>query len=279
VLGSRLARGSRRRRPPGAENPSRGKVLAVQLLIVVVVLAAWQWLPSTGFVEDRLGATQRIFLSNPRDVATSVWHLLVGGDNRVTIWPYLKNTLLATFIAAASGTIGGAILGLLCSSSKFAAMVTEAFAVALNSVPRIALIPIIVVLVGGEITAASVNAFIVVVFIAFFNAFEGGRSVPIRVAENAYLMGASRWQAMRWVQLPYVIEWTIAAIPNAISFSLIVVVTTELLTGSPGVGALMLQAMTSLDASLEFALAVLLSVVGIAFFTGAKAVSNRLVRR
>lgn len=147
-----------------------------------------------------------------------------------------------------------------------------------NSVPRIALIPISVVIFGPTATASVVNVITVVFFVAFFNAFEGGRSIRPAVLENAQLLGASSWQLMRSIRLPRVLMWTFAAVPNAISFGLIVSVTTELLAGVRGMGVLLQSATTYLQTSLTFAIVILLSAMGLALYGGA-VLLQRLVLR
>ena len=86
---------------------------------------------------------------------------------------------------------------------------------------------------------------------------------------------ANSRQIMFGVRFPYVLMWTFAVVPNAISFGLITVVTTELLTGSKGMGGLILNATTNVDASLSLAVAFILAVVG----TVLVLLADRLKRR
>ena len=79
------------------------------------------------------------------------------------------------------------------------------------------------------------------------------------------------------IRLPYVYQWVFAALPNAISFGLLVVVTTELLTGTQGVGSLLLLATTNLDATLTLALAFLLSMVGLILVSAADLLRGRVL--
>jgi NitT/TauT family transport system permease protein len=96
--------------------------------------------------------------------------------------------------------------------------------------------------------------------------------------QNARVLGATNWQVMMRVRLPHVMIWTFAAIPNAVAFGLVSVVTTELLTGTIGMGGLMLAATSNLNADLSFAVMIILSVVGIALVTTAERVKRRVLR-
>jgi NitT/TauT family transport system permease protein len=149
------------------------------------------------------------------------------------------------------------------------------FVIAINASPRIALIPIIVIIVGPTIMASVLTAILVVFFVAFFNAYEGGRTVPVHVLQSARIFGATPGQIMLHVRFPYVMAWTLAALPNAVSFGLVAVVTAEILTGTAGLGRLILQSVTTVESSLTFAVVSLLSVLGIVLVTLAEAFEKR----
>ena len=149
-------------------------------------------------------------------------------------------------------------LGLLLSESDFLERVFRPYVVALNAVPRIALIPIIVIIVGNNAKSSAVTSAIIVVFLVFYNAFEGGRSVPREMLQNATILGARRWSRMLRIRMPFVLAWTFATLPNAISFGLVGAVTAELFTGSGGIGQVLVQAVNTVDATLTFAVVVIL---------------------
>jgi NitT/TauT family transport system permease protein len=106
-------------------------------------------------------------------------------------------------------------------------------------------------------------AVLVVFFVVFFNAYEGAQSPPQSLLDNVHLMGANRLQVMMALRLPYVGVWTLAALPVAATFSIIAVVTGEILTGYPGLGRLVTVAQSTADSTLTFAVVVVLSVLGL----------------
>jgi NitT/TauT family transport system permease protein len=172
----------------------------------------------------------------------------------------------------------GAVFGLVFSSFPLLAQVANAYIVLFNSIPRVALIPIFVLLVGATIAASVISVVTIVFFLGFFNAFEGGRAVQQEMIDNAQLLGASRWKILLYVRAPSAGAWTFAAVPNAISFGLIVAVTTELLAGIQGIGALLLTSTTNIEANVTFAVIVILSVVGLILYWGSTLLRDRLLR-
>jgi NitT/TauT family transport system permease protein len=240
---------------------TRGWLWFWRAVIAAAFLALWQYLPQVGWVRDQVHWVDPFFISSPTRVYHELDHLFTG-THGPSVWPYLVNTLKATFIGTIIGIAIGLIFGALLSDRPKLAQLVAPFITMMNSIPRIALIPIVVLIVGPTLTAAVVAAILVVTFIAFFNALQGGRSVPPQVLQNSMLLGANRRQIMFRVRFPYVLMWTFAAMPNAIAFGLLTVVTSELLTGSKGMGNLIFSATTNVDATLSFAVVIILAFVG-----------------
>jgi NitT/TauT family transport system permease protein len=148
----------------------------------------------------------------------------------------------------------------------------------MNTIPRVALIPIFVVIARPSLTALVLSVIAVVGFLAFFNALEGGRSIKRSVLDNVELLGASPVNIMMSVRLPVAIEWTFAVLPNAISFGLVIAVTAELLAGLRGIGQLLLISMTNLRADLTFAVILILSLLGVVLYAAGKLLYRLVVR-
>jgi NitT/TauT family transport system permease protein len=198
--------------------------------------------------------------------------MALGRHGAPRIWPYLETTLVASGEGAGIGMILGGVSGLILSNVPMLRRIFMPFVNAANAVPRIALIPIIVIIVGPNETSAVITAVLVVYFLAFFNALEGGRNIAPEVIQNLQIQGASRTQIMVHVRAWYVFAWIFAALPNILSFSVITVVTAEILTGSTGVGRLLITAVNNADAPLTYGLVAFLGVSGALVLYGAEAI-------
>jgi NitT/TauT family transport system permease protein len=239
-----------------------------QILIVAVFLGAWQGVPEIPGITKVSRFLDPFFISSPSSVATTVWDLMTGTSNAGAIWPEVGITVGAALVGSVAGVIVGGVGGLLCGGNEELYKVVRPLVMALNAVPRITLVPIIVVVVGASPTADALSAAMLVVFIVFYNAVEGARSVSPETIEFARLLGASKRTRLLRVRGPYSLAWVFASLPNAISFGLVGAVTTELFTGSRGLGQVMITAVDTADASLTFAVVVILAVVGIILFQG-----------
>jgi NitT/TauT family transport system permease protein len=251
------------------------KVHVAQVAVVAAVLIIWQYAPKVAFIRQSVKFDDPFYISSPSQVAVTIWKFATTGYNGTIIWSYLGATLLAALIGCLLGLALGALLGLLFSHYDSLARVFAVFIAAVNSVPRIAIVPIVILIAGPTLRSSVINAVLVVFFLGFYNAFEGGRSVPAAVVDNARVFGATSFGLMRQVRLPYVLIWTFAALPNAISFAIVSVVTTEILTGIKGMGDIIINATASLNANTIFAAVIILGFVGMV----AQMAAFRLERR
>jgi NitT/TauT family transport system permease protein len=250
-------------------------LIAVEAAIVVVLLLLWQVLPTIPWVHEHIHVLDPFVISSPSRVAKTLADLVTGANGQTLVWPYLRNTLLSTLGGTAIGVVAGMLAALALASSERLNQVVRPLIVAANAVPRIALIPIIVIVCGPSVSSSIVSCLLVVFFLVFFSAYEGARSVSARMVENVTLFGASKLNVTWQVRAPYAGVWTAAALPNALAFGLVAVVTAELLMGTVGMGRLLLTSVTNLDSSLTFAVVLTLSVIGIVLVLGVDLLRRR----
>lgn len=248
-----------------------------RVVIVAVVLLGWELVPQIEWLRSRSPVFDPFFVSSPSQVAERLYELMFGANGGETLWPYLWQTLQGTLLGVAIGTVTGALAGLVFSNSPLVSKTLQPFITMMNATPRIALIPIFVIIAGPSVTATVLTAILVVFFLVFYNAFSGGMSVAPHALQNARLLGATSWEVMRQVRLPYVLVWTFASLPNAVSFGLISVVTAEILTGALGLGRLLSISIQTVDSTLTFSVVVILTVVGMVLVTITDRIRNRVL--
>jgi len=255
-----------------------------QALICGVVLALWQWgydlhtlLPN--LVPDLLDP---YFVSKPSEIWDSFLILgcfktSIGGwndwgsgafgkclqkfDNNLwfATWVTLKNT----FFGFLTGVSSGFVLGLALGRSDRLSAVCQPFITAVNSIPRIALAPIIVLAFGIGDSSKIVTSWIVVVFLVFYNTFAGARSVDEAFVNAARLLGASEWQITRTVVIPSTMAWVFASLTPAISFALIGVIVGEFIGAEHGIGRLIIESEARGEASGMMVAVIILMLVGV----------------
>jgi len=154
------------------------------------------------------------------------------------------------------------------------------YIVALNSLPRIALVPLVTMIFGFGLAAKVVLAWLIVFFIVFFNTFQGARGVDPDLIHSARFLGASERQVMRTVIVPSALAWTFASLTPSVSFALIGVVIGEFIGGESGggIGYLIIASLGSLNAADMMVALVVLAATGIVLAIGIRQVEARLLR-
>jgi NitT/TauT family transport system permease protein len=250
----------------------------IQAAIVACFLAGWQYLPEVPGVKDSVKWLNPFFISSPSGALKTVWQLGRGQVQAVSLWSDLGTTVGSAVLGAVLGLILGALVGLVLSNSRALSEVGRPFIVLMNTVPLVAVIPIIVIIVGPTIAASVAAVTVAVFFLAFHSAYEGGLSIQQSMIDNAVLLGASKFAVMRTIRLPQVAIWTFAIVPNAISAGLLGSVFTELLTGIPGMGTLVQSAIVNLDSKLMFAVVLILAVVGLLLYWLTRKLRSMVIR-
>jgi NitT/TauT family transport system permease protein len=255
-------------RPRVVHGPRQITIRAWQVAIIVVFIVSWQWVPDIPGISNVFDFADPFFISSPNLIVHELWQLATGENGVTPLWAPLAHTVFAALIGSLAACVLGAVAGLAVSNWNALDDVTRPFIVVLNAIPRIAMIPIIVLLVKDPTTSDALTALTVVFFLVFYNAAAGASSVPVEIVQNAELMGASKLRVMWRVRWPYAMGWTLVTLPNAIAFGLVGSVTAEIFTGSSGLGYDLVLAIDNTNATLLFAIVVVLAIIGVVLVLG-----------
>lgn len=138
--------------------------------------------------------------------------------------------------------------------------------VAMQSVPKVALAPIVLVWAGTGIESKLVIALLVAFFPIVVDTVAGMRATPREFLELAQSLRASRWQILTKVQLPAAVPFVIAGSKVAVTLAVIGAVIGEFVGSNEGLGNLLLVANSQLDTPLAFAALFGLALLGIVLY-------------
>jgi NitT/TauT family transport system permease protein len=243
--------------------------------ILLFLLLVWElgtrvpWLVAHTFLDP-------FFVSRPSAIAIRLWQWM-SARGPESLWPHLAATLWATFLGFLVGVGTGFLAGLYLSQNRLVAVVLRPFIVALNSLPRIALVPLITMLFGLGLMSKIVTAWFIVFFVVFFNTFKGGLAIEADLLAFCRTLGGTERQITRTVRVPNALAWTFASLPNAISFSLIGVVISEFVGSSTGLGYIMIVSLATLNATDMFVALVVLGGLGVVLVFVIEGVERRLL--
>ena len=273
--------------------------LAWQASICIVVLSIWQWgyhfhARFPWLVPDLLDP---YFISKPSEIfeqflilsclksKLGIFNGWFNGDfakclarTENNLWVATAITLKNTFFGFVTGVTSGFAAGLVLGRSDRLSAIFQPFITAVNSIPRIALAPIIVLAFGIGDTSKIVTSWIVVVFLVFYNTFEGARSIDEGFINAARLLGASEWQITRTVVIPSTMAWVFASLTPAISFALIGVIVGEFIGAEKGIGRLIIESEARGEASGMMVAVTVLMLVGVVLAALIRRLQDYLLR-
>jgi NitT/TauT family transport system permease protein len=250
--------------------------------ILVALLALWEGLTHPAVAKSVSRAVYFVdpfFISRPSAIWARFWHLNSSAV-RVPLWQLLLSTLESTALGFAAGVSTGFVAGLVLGRNDTLARILGPYIVAVNSLPRIALVPLVTMIFGFGLAAKVVLAWLIVFFIVFFNTFQGARGVDPDLIHSARFLGATERQIMRTVVIPSALAWTFASLTPSVSFALIGVVIGEFIGGESGggIGYLIIASLGTLNAADMMVALIVLAAMGIALSVGIRQVEARLLR-
>ncbi len=249
----------------------RALVHGVQLLILVVFFGGWQLLSSTGHLD-------KVLYGQPTGIVSRLHTWIVDGTAVGSLGAQVKVTLEEAIFGFIIGTALGIICGIGLGRVRLLAEVFGPFIKVLNSIPRIVLGSLFVIMFGLGLESKVILVVVLVFFGVFFNAFQGAREVDRNFIANAAILGASRWQVTWQVVIPSAFTWIIASLHVAFGFALIGAIVGEFIGAQQGLGYLIRSAQGSFDTNGIWAALVIMSIVAVLAEWLITRLENRLLR-
>ncbi|QIB35492.1 ABC transporter permease [Ancylobacter pratisalsi] len=247
------------------------KLLLLQILVAVAVIAFWQFGATVPIGGDYL--LPEFFFSKPWDVISRVYELFATG----VIWKHLRITLTETVLAFIIGSVGGIVIGFWFARKPTVAAVFDPYVKMANALPRVVLAPIFMLWLGLGIWSKVALGVTLVFFIVFFNVYQGVKEVSPVVLANARMMGMNERQLFRNVYWPSALSWMFSSLHTSVGFALVGAVVGEYLGSSAGLGYLIHQAEGVFDVTGVFAGMVILAAFVLVIDVGVTRVERRLL--
>jgi NitT/TauT family transport system permease protein len=224
-------------------------------LTVALFLLAWEsWVRVRGIAP--------IYLPAPSSIAVYLYRMTADGSMPYQLGLTLVRILAGFALAAATGILLGVLMGM----SRMVARVADVWIAALYPLPKIALIPLLIIWLGtGEaykIVISAVTAFFPVVI----STYAGIRQVDRGLVKTAMDLGAGRRQIQTKVVIPAAIPSILAGLQLGMGVTIILVVAAEMIGGSAqgGMGYLLISSGQVMETEKVFASLVVLAVAGAA---------------
>lgn len=201
-------------------------VIITQISILVGFLSIWEILANAKIIDG--------FITSQPSRILETFINLTSND----LLKHIKVTTYETIVGFGLGTILGLIIAVVLWWSKFLAKVAEPFLVVLNSLPKVALGPIIIIWVGSGTSAIIVMAIAISLIVTILEILNGFLKTDKDIIKMAKTFKCTKWQLLTKIVIPANIGTFINSLKVNIGLSLVGVISGEFLVSKAGLGYL-----------------------------------------
>jgi NitT/TauT family transport system permease protein len=232
-------------------------------VVVIAVFVVWE-------LAVRAFQIEQFVLPTPSAIFASGWQWR---------WSILDNswqTFVTTAVGFAFAVIIGLAAGIAIGSST---LIYDGFyptLIGFNSIPKVAVVPILVIWFGVGTIPAVITAFLLSFFPILVNVATGIATVEPELQDVLRALGATRWQVIQKVGLPRSMPYFFASLKVAITVAFVGSIVAETVAANKGIGHLMLVASSRFEVPLAFAALLMTSVMGIGMYVVAATIERRM---
>ena len=224
---------------------------ALQIASPLILLVVWEILVKVGILDVR-------FFAPPSEIAGRLAQLINDG----TMWRETAVTMRRVLVGFILASVPAVLLGIVMGINRPIRLLFTPLISAIYPVPKIALVPMIILIFGIGETAKYAVSVISVFFLVALNTVAGVTQVDQKYFDIARNSGARGWDLVWTVALPGALPSILTGLNLGLGFALTVVVGTELLLPQGGLGALIWQSYQVYDVPTIFATLIVVAVLG-----------------
>jgi NitT/TauT family transport system permease protein len=215
---------------------------------------------------------QEIVLPKP----TRIFEVMV---NRADILlRFCLETLWTTMAGFFLAIVFGLLLGLAVGASPFVYAGLYPLLIAFNAVPKVAIVPILMIWLGVGALPAIITAFVISFFPIVVNVATGLATIEPELQDVMRSLGASRWDTLTKIGIPRTMPYLFGSLKVAITLAFIGSVISETVGGNRGIGFLMLSAGARNDTATTFAGLFSIAIMGVLMYAICALVEQRMTR-
>lgn len=227
-------------------------LLAVRLAILAVFLFTWEAASGT--------LVSKFWVSSPSAIFAVLQRWVIDGS----LWTHLQATLTAIAAGYVIGCAFGVGLGLMLGFMPRLHRVIAPYLSALYSIPKIALAPLFVIVLGIGIESKICLVAVTVFFLVLFSTIDGIRDIDRDLVRSLELMGASRWEISTKIVIPSAKKWILTGMRIAVRYASTAAILGELIASNRGLGFLIEYNSGMFNAAGVFAAVSILVLIGVA---------------
>lgn len=243
-----------RRLPVQKDWPSWA-IFATQIGILVAIIGAWEIAADTGLLNA-------FFWSQP----SAIWKTFIIFVTEGDAWTDIGFTFRSTIFGFMLGTTVGSAVGLSFWWSRNYAAIVQPYIICFESIPKLALAPLIILVFGLGLSSKVAIAFALTFVISTLTTYAGVKALDPDGEKLFYSLGATRWQVFRKLVVPFCLPWVISVLRVNIGLALTGAIVGEFIASQHGLGRAILYAGQTYDIALVWVAVLVLSTLAVIMY-------------
>ena len=239
----------------------------VQFLIIILFLFIWEYLSSNNIINS-------FVYSSPSKAFKTIYNLYLEGNLFNHIWV----TVYETFISFSLATILGTVIAVILWYSEFLYKVFDPYLTVINSLPKVALGPIIIIIFGANINSIIIMALLISLIVTISNVYNGFVNTDRNKIKLLRSFNSTKWQMLRYLIIPANYPVIINSLKINVSMSLIGVIMGEFLVSKEGIGYLINYGSQVFNLNLVFGGIIILLIVSYIMYIMVVYIEKILIR-
>ncbi len=243
-------------------------IFAFQISILIGFTLLWELASRSHWIDPLL-------FSMP----SKIWELFLTRISDGSLFIHTSVTLFETILGFLLGTLVGSILAALLWWSRLTSKVLDPYLVVLNSMPKVALGPILIVGLGPGFTSIIAMGALISVIITTIVVYNAFREVDPNYLKVMKTFGASKRQTFNKVVLPACLPTIISTLKVNVGLSWVGVIVGEFLVSKQGLGYLIVYGFQVFNFTLVFMSLFVIAILATLMYKGVEMMEKRLIKR
>lgn len=243
-------------------------ITLTQLLILITLIIVWELLAYYKIINTFIS-------SSPSRILKTIIDL----HNQNNLYNHIWITIYETIISFGLGTILGILIAIILWWNNFIYKVIDPYLTVINSLPKVALGPIIIIFFGANMNSIMIMALLISVIVTIITVYNGFNETDSNKIKLLKSFNATKWQIFKMAILPSSYPTIISSLKINISMSLIGVIMGEFLVSKEGIGYLIMYGSQVFNLNLVMSGIIILMIVSIIMYKAVSYIEKILIKQ
>ena len=243
-------------------------ITLTQLLILITIIIVWELLAKYNIINTFIS-------SSPSRIINTIVDL----HNKNNLYNHIWITIYETIISFGLGTLIGVLVAIILWWNNFIYKVVDPYLTIINSLPKVALGPIIIIYFGANMNSIIIMALLISVIVTIISVYNGFNETNENKIKLLKSFNATKWQIFKLAILPSSYPTIISSLKINISMSLIGVIMGEFLVSKKGIGYLIMYGSQVFNLNLVMSGIIILMIVSIIMYKVVSGIEKILVKK